>query len=44
MLQCAGHLTKYIKMDVITSFFDIMSEVQKDLERSSVEIGGFFLI
>jgi hypothetical protein len=44
MLQCAGHLTKYIEMDVITSFFDIMSEVQKDSERSSVEIGFFLFI
>jgi hypothetical protein len=31
-------------MDVKTSFFDVMSEVEKDLEELSAGIGFFFKI
>jgi conjugal transfer/entry exclusion protein len=31
-------LTKNVKMDIDTSFFDVMSEVQKDLEDVSAGI------
>jgi hypothetical protein len=34
-------LTKNVKMDVKTLFFDITSEVQKDLEDISAGIGQF---
>jgi hypothetical protein len=35
----AGLLTKNIKTDFKTSFLDVMSEVQKDLEDVSAGIG-----
>jgi hypothetical protein len=36
---CLDYGEKYIKMDVKTSFFDILSEVQKDSEDVSAGIG-----
>ncbi len=32
---------KNVKMDIKTSFFDVMSEVQKDLQDVSASIGQF---
>jgi hypothetical protein len=39
-----GVLTKYIKIYIKKSFFDIMSEVQKDSEDVSAGLGIYFFI
>ncbi len=40
----AGFLTKIVKKSVKTSFFEVMSEVQKDSEDVFAGIGIFFKI